>query len=75
MEESLGNLFRDIRKILAVLIVGGWVVSAFLILLTIVTGLISFNEGVEILKTFSSVSSGFVGMILGYYFTRDNQGG
>lgn len=71
----MGNLFRDIRKVLAVLIVGGWLASAFLILLTIVIGLISFKEGVEILKTFSSVSSGFVGMILGYYFTRDNHDG
>lgn len=70
---SLDSLFSDIRKVLAILIVGGWFVSGLLILLTIILGLISFKEGIEILKTVSSVTSGFVGMILGYYFTRDNQ--
>ena len=55
----MDNSLRDIRKTLAILIVGGWVFSTFLVLSTIILNLISFKEGVEILKSFSSVSSGF----------------
>ena len=60
---------KDIRKTLALIIIGTWSATILLILFLIVFNLIDIVKGQEILKTFSSVSSGFVGMVFGYYFT------
>jgi hypothetical protein len=60
---------KDARKPLAFIIVGTWSVSILLILILLIFNLIEVGKGQEILKTFSSVSSGFVGMVFGYYFS------
>ena len=62
---------RDMRKVLALLVVGTWSFSIVVLLLLITFNFVDVAKGQEILKTFSSVSSGFVGMVFGYYFTRD----
>ncbi len=61
---------NGMRKLLAVIVVGTWSVSIAMILLLMIFGLIDVAKGEDVLKTFSSVSSGFVGMVFGYYFTR-----
>ncbi len=43
-----------------------------MVLFLIVFNMLDANKGQEILKTFSSISSGFVGLIIGHYFTSRN---
>jgi len=61
-----------IKSIIGLAIIGTWSGSILLILLLMVFNVLDVNKGQEILKTFSSVSSGFVGLIVGYYFTHWN---
>lgn len=60
---------KDIRKLLSFVVVGTWSGGIIIILLLMAFDLIDIGKGQEILKTFSSISSGFVGMVFGYYFT------
>tara|TARA_R110002049_G_scaffold124494_2_gene280054 strand:+ start:582 stop:842 length:261 start_codon:yes stop_codon:yes gene_type:complete len=65
---------QTIRRNIAYTLVGVWGTSIILILFLMIFKLLDLTEGQEILKTFSSVTSGFVGMVLGFYFTRsDNE--
>jgi len=66
-------LDNHIRRTLSYLVVGSWAVSILFVLTIIVFGLVDMKQGFEILKNFSSISSGFVGVIIGYYFTNRNQ--
>ena len=68
---------QNVRRNIAYALVGVWGASILLILVLMIFKLVDLSEGQEILKTFSSVTSGFVGMILGFYFTREDaqQGG
>jgi hypothetical protein len=59
---------NKVRHIIAV-----GVVAVFLIVVLSTTGMMIFGaiareEGLEILKLFSSIVSGFVGVVFGYYF-------
>jgi len=62
---------EKIRTWLSFIVVGGFSLVAFLTVIFVVTGLLDSEGGIEILKTFSSVFSGFVGLVVGYYFGRD----
>jgi len=59
------------RRIIGLTIVFLWSLCILLILILMSIDLIDVTKGIEILKSFSSVSSGFVGLIIGYYFSKD----
>lgn len=61
---------HNIRTLLALVLVGGFSIVCFLIVILVTTGFLQSRDGTEILKTFSSVYSGFVGLIIGYYFGK-----
>ena len=61
---------EKVRIWLALILVGGFSLVAFLTVILVATGVLQSNDGVEILKTFSSVYSGFVGLVVGYYFGK-----
>lgn len=52
---------KDMRRFLSVAIVSLWGVTIILVLLMMLFGLINVDKGQDILKSFSSVTSGFVG--------------
>nr|VFK61497.1 MAG: hypothetical protein BECKTUN1418D_GA0071000_11534 [Candidatus Kentron sp. TUN] len=60
---------KEMRKLLSIIVVGTWSTGIGLILILMIFNLIDVKAGTEFLKTFSSASSGFVGLIFGYYFT------
>nr|VFK20881.1 MAG: hypothetical protein BECKLFY1418C_GA0070996_108011 [Candidatus Kentron sp. LFY] len=60
---------RDMRKVLSIIVLGTWSAGILLIFILIIFNLIDVEIGKELLKTFSSISSGFVGVVFGYYFT------
>ena len=61
---------KDIRRFISVTVVGLWAASMFLILILMIFRMVTVDEGKDIFKSFSSVTSGFVGIVIGYYFTR-----
>ncbi|NMH63773.1 hypothetical protein [Shewanella salipaludis] len=58
------------RTWLAFILVGGFALVACLTVSLVITGFLQTNDAIEILKAFSSVFSGFVGLVIGYYFGR-----
>ena len=63
---------NDMRKYLAYIIIGTWSASIVIILLLMAFNIVDFERGQEIMKSFSSVTSGFVGIVIGYYFTHNS---
>jgi hypothetical protein len=63
---------QQIRKWLSFLLVGSWAFSILAILIVSLFGLLPIEKGLDAIKVFSSVTSGFVGIVLGYYFTRSD---
>ena len=61
---------ENIKIWLSFILVGGFSAVAFLTVILVVVGVLQFNDGVEILKTFSSIFSGFVGLVVGHYFAK-----
>lgn len=59
-----------VRAYLALIIAGGFALIAFTTVILVFTGSLQANEAIEVLKAFSSVFSGFVGLVIGYYFGR-----
>ena len=57
-----------ITRIIAILLVVQWALSISTILLFILLGMFNTNDGIDLLKSYSSISSGFVGIIVGYLF-------
>lgn len=62
----------DLKKKIALIIVGQWVASISIILILVIFNLLKPSEGIEFLKSYSSITSGFVGIIIGYLFSSDN---
>lgn len=62
---------ENTRKIIGLTIIFLWSLCIVFILILMAIGLIDVDKGIEILKSFSSVSSGFVGLIIGYYFSKE----
>jgi len=63
----------ELRKTIALIIIIQWVISISAILLLIVLDLLSSTEGMDLLKSYSSITSGFVGIIIGYLFTSNGE--
>lgn len=63
----------DIRKMLACTIILTWSFCTTIIILLMILNFIDVSKAQDILKTFSSVSSGFIGMVLGYYFSGSDK--
>lgn len=61
----------DTRKLIAILILGIWGVTLFICLGLIIFDEIGLDSGLTLLAQISGVTSGFVGIIIGYYFTND----
>jgi hypothetical protein len=61
---------ETVRSWLSFILVGGFSVVVFLTVVLVVVGFLQSNDGIELLKTFSSVFSGFVGLVVGYYFAK-----
>lgn len=59
-----------VRAYLAFILVGGFALTSFTAVMLVLTGNLQTTEAIEILKAFSSVVSGFVGLVIGYYFGR-----
>lgn len=62
---------QKLRSSLALILVGGFFGVTFLIVILMVIGILQPSAGTEILKSFSSICSGFVGIVIGYYFTKN----
>ena len=63
-------MMDNVRKWLTYMVVGTWAVTALCVLVLIFTRQIDFESGLRLLTTVSGVTSGFVGVILGYYFSK-----
>ena len=61
----------DIRKLITTIVLGVWAFTLLIVLALIVMQQISLEGGLQLLAQFSGVTSGFVGIIIGYYFTKD----
>lgn len=59
----------NLKKNIALLIIIQWVASISIILILIAFDFLSSSEGTDLLKSYSSVTSGFVGIIVGYLFS------
>lgn len=57
------------KYIISITIIIQWILSLSIVVLLIALGLIDKNEGVDFLKSYSTVASPFVGMVMGYLFT------
>ena len=64
---------ETLRGWLALILVGGFSCVSFLTVILVVIGMLQSNDGVYIVKTFSSVYSGFVGLVIGYYFGKSDK--
>lgn len=64
---------EKVRTWLALLLVGGFSLVTFLTVILAVVGFLSWSAGIEMLKSFSSVYSGFVGIVIGYYFGKSDK--
>lgn len=60
---------NGIKKIIALVLVLQWVVSTSAILTLLILGAIDKNDGIDLLKNYSSITSGFVGIVIGYLFS------
>lgn len=59
------------KKWLAIAIVFQWLVANTFILILAALDMFTINEGVELLKSYNSVSSGIVGSVVGsFYFSK-----
>jgi len=54
-------------------VVGGFSLLIFLAVIFMITGFLQPDDGKEILKTLASIYSGFVGIIVGYYYAKSEK--
>ena len=64
---------EKVRNWLAIILVGGFSIVTFATVILVIVGILQSNDGIEIIKTFSSVYSGFVGLVVGYYFGKSEK--
>lgn len=62
---------NDVRKLITLVVLGIWAITLIIVLILIVTQQVGLEGGLQLLAQFSGVTSGFVGIIIGYYFTKD----
>ena len=58
------------RFILALLITGGYVAVVSTVVISVVFKAIEVDTGLEMIEEVSKVMAGFIGLIIGYYFSR-----
>ena len=61
-----------LRFILALVITGGYVTLIAIVTIAIVATDFERENGIEIIEEVSKVMAGFIGMIIGYYFSKSN---
>ena len=59
-----------VQRWIALVIVGAWVLTTLVIVVVIVSARVNLEDGLKLLSQVSGVTSGFVGVIVGYYFTK-----
>ncbi len=64
-----------LRFILALVITAGYVVLVGIVIVAIVGFGFDRTSGIEIIEEVSKVMAGFIGLIIGYYFSRASSGG
>lgn len=63
---------NNLRFALAMVITGGYVLLVAIITIAIVATDFEREHGIEIIEEISKVMAGFIGLIIGYYFSRSN---
>ncbi|MDP8267449.1 MAG: hypothetical protein P9L97_01855 [Candidatus Tenebribacter davisii] len=59
-----------VQSIISILVVAAFIITTGIIALTPVLGAAPAGEYTEHLKTFASIYSGIIGLIIGFYFGR-----
>ena len=59
-----------LRFIMALIITGGYVILVGIIIVATVAFGFDRTSGIEIIEEISKVMAGFIGLIIGYYFSR-----
>ncbi len=63
-----------LRFILALVITGGYVALVGIVIIAVVASGFDRASGIEIIEEVSKVMAGFIGLIIGYYFSRGTSG-
>ncbi len=63
-----------LRFILALVITVGYVALVAIVTIAIVATDFEREDGIEIIEEVSKVMAGFIGMIIGYYFSKSGNG-
>jgi hypothetical protein len=61
---------EKIRQYLAFIVFGVYVFLFVFVFVVIIIGFMDVNSGIDLLKTMSGIFSGFIGVIIGYYFSK-----
>ena len=61
---------NKLRFVLALIITAGYVILVGIVIIAIVATDFDRQSGIEIIEEVSKVMAGFIGLIIGYYFSR-----
>ena len=61
---------NKLRFVLALIITAGYVILVGIVIIAIVATGFDRQSGIEIIEEVSKVMAGFIGLIIGYYFSR-----
>lgn len=64
---------QTVRSVVALTLVLGFTITCCAIIIQVAQGALDFTHGTDLIKHFSSVFSGFVGLVIGYYFTSTKE--
>ena len=59
---------------MALIITGGYVILVGIVIVAMVASGFDRVSGIEIIEEVSKVMAGFIGLIIGYYFSRSSTG-
>jgi hypothetical protein len=62
------------RQILAITIVGGFLLIVFLLFFVVIIGYMDVDIAKDLIDPLLTVFSGLVGVIIGYYFSQKKEG-
>ena len=65
---------NKLRFVLALVIVGGYVFIVGMLVIAVIATDFEREHAVEIIEEISKVMAGFIGLIIGYYFSRGGSG-
>lgn len=63
-----------LRFVMALIITGGYVILVGIVIVAMVASGFDRVSGIEIIEEVSKVMAGFIGLIIGYYFSRSSTG-